>query len=502
MRTFVSALAAAALAASAAAHPCSVPADHATIQSAFDDAACDPIQIAAGTYTGSFTIHRPMTVHGAGAGVTTLDGQNIGRVLTIVPPSGQAADPTFVVVLTGMTIQHGNAHGSGVRDLAGGGIADFLGPLVLDDCDVSHNAASTSDNRTAGGGIESQGGDLSLIRCTVTHNTCGGYGGGIDTEQGYTVIVDSTISNNTARTDAAGIESGGLGLAITRSTIANNTGGGTGGGIDDEGGPLSIDHSTVTGNRALEYGGGVNSVGGGMVMIGCTVANNTIGDGDGGGVDQAGNYLVLKGSTISGNHLTNGNGGGLAVTPDSGSLVLIEDSTFTGNTNGGSGGGVYVGLRGDSNPGIFSSTIAGNSAHAGGGIFVERPSGGSSRLDVADSLVSGDAGGDCAVGGLLLSLGHNIVRDSTCPFTASGDRKGTDPKLGALAVSFPGETATLPLLAGSPAIDAGGGPATPTDQRGVPRAGSHPDVGAFEVADPAAVIVPVEEVDLRLPGPS
>jgi predicted outer membrane repeat protein len=238
-----------------------------------------------------------------------------------------------------------------------------------------------------------------------------------------------------------------------------------------------------------------------MVMIACTVANNTIGDGDGGGVDQAGNYLVLKRSTISGNHLTGGNGGGLAVTPDSGSLVLIEDSTFTGNSTGGSGGGIYVGLRGASNPGIFSSTIAGNSAHTGGGIFVERPAGGSSRLDVAVSLVSGDTGGDCAAGVLLLSLGHNIAKDSTCPFTASGDRKGTDPKLGALAVSFPGETATLPLLAGSPAIDAGDDPATPTDQRGVPRAGAHPDVGAFEVADSAAVIVPVEEVELRLPEP-
>jgi len=501
MRTFLRALAAFAFAASAAAHPCAVPGDHATIQAAFDDAACDPIQLAAGTYSGSFTIPRPVTVHGAGPGVTILDGQNLGRVLTIAGDPGHPADPTFVVVLTGMTIQHGKAHGSGVRDFVGGGIADFLGPLVLDDCDVSHNAAPTPDNRTAGGGIESQGGDLSLIRCTVTFNTSGGYAGGIDTEAGYTVIVDSTISNNTARTDAAGIECGDFGLAITRTTIANNTGGGTGGGIDDEGGPLSIDHSTVTGNRAVEYGGGVNSVGGGMVMTACTVANNTIGDGDGGGVDQAGNYLILRRSTISGNHLTNGNGGGLAVTPDSGNLVLIEDCTFAGNTNGGNGGGVYVGLRGDSNPGIFSSTIAGNSAHAGGGVFVERPSGGSSRLNVAVSLVSGNSGGDCATGALLLSLGHNIAKDSTCPFTASGDRKGTDPKLGALAVSFPGETATLPLLAGSPAIDGGDAPATATDQRGVTRAGAHPDVGAFEVADPAAVIIPVEEVDLRLPGP-
>ena len=490
-----------ALSAAAEGKTCTVPGDHLFIQDAFDDAACDPIQIAAGTYFGSFAIHRAVTVHGAGAGATVLDGHDTGRVLTIVAPAGHPLhDPTFVVVLTGLTIQHGNAHGSGVTDLVGGGIADFNGPLVLVDCDVSHNRASTNDDRTAGGGIESLGGDLSLIGATVTFNTSGGYAGGIDTEQDYTVIADSTISNNTARTDAAGIESGGFGIAITRTTIANNTGGGTGGGIDDEGGPLYIDHSVVTGNRALEYGGGVNSAGGGMFMIACTVANNTINDGDGGGVAQEGNYLVLQRSTINGNHLTNGNGGGLAVNPDSGNAVVIESSTFAGNTNGGNGGGVYVGLRGGLSPRIVSSTIAGNSANAGGGIFAERPFGGAALLDVGVSLVSGNPGGDCAVP-FVHSLGHNIAKDSSCPFAASGDRKGTDPKLGTLAVSFPGETATLPLLAGSPAIDAGDDDlATPTDQRGVPRAGAHPDAGAFEVADPDNPVIPVEETDLRILG--
>jgi len=498
MRKLVVFGAALAIASFAGAGQCRIPGDRPTLQAAFDDASCDPIRIAAGSYTGGFAIQRAVTVHGAGPGMTILDGQNVARVLTIGFPAGH--HDHFTVVLTGLTIQHGNAHGSSVTDLVGGGISDDAGALVLDDCDVSHNAASVDDDRTSGGGIESLGGDLTLIRTTVTSNTSGGYAGGIDTESGYTVIADSTISNNTARTDAAGIEAGGYGLAITRTTIANNNGNGSGGGIDDEGGPLYIDHSTVTGNHAVENGGGVGSVGGGMVMISCNVANNTINDGDGGGVAQEGSYLVLKNSTISGNHLTNGNGGGLGVNPDADMLVLIENCTFTGNINGGNGGGVYVGLRGASNPGIFDSTIAGNSAHAGGGIFVERNSDGTNRLDVAVSIVSGTGGGHCAAP-LLLSLGHNIAKDSTCAFTAAGDRKSTDPKLGALAVSFPGSVPTLPLLAGCPAIDAGDDDlATPTDQRGVPRAGAHADVGAFEVADTGMPVIPVEEVDVRILG--
>ena len=59
----------------------------------------------------------------------------------------------------------------------------------------------------------------------------------------------------------------------------------------------------------------------------------------------------------------------------------------------------------------------------------------------------------------------------------------TDPKLGTLG-NYGGSTQTIPLLAGSSAIDAGNDATCPaTDQRGVGRPqGAHCDIGAYEVA--------------------
>jgi hypothetical protein len=493
--------AAMALPAAAAAHPCAVPADHATLQAAFDDGACDPIQVAGGTYLGNFTLTRAATVHGAGAGVTILDGRNLGRVLTITNPAG-SSNP-FTVVLTGLTVQHGNTHGTGFNDLVGGGIAQFAGSLVLNDCDVSHNAASTPDDRTAGGGIYNQRGDLSLLHTTVTNNTSGGFSGGIENEDAYMVVVDSVVSGNQSRTFSGGIGADGLGLAITRSQITNNTvQNGPGGGITAEGGPLAIDHSTVSGNRAGDYGGGVVSEGGDLRMIACTVSNNTAAVEKGAGVVQAGLGLVMRRSTVNGNKITaGGDGAGVSAEIDNGEPVTIENSTITGNTGGsGHGGGVFLSFGAATSPSIVNTTIAGNSAVNAGGIYAEHRFSSATTANLANTIVAGNSGADCS-GGLVHSLGHNLSKDSTCGFTAAGDQHGVDPKLGALAVSFPGVNATLPLNAGSPAIDAGDDAlATPTDERGVWRGGAHADIGAFEAADPAQTVIPVEEVDLRVVG--
>jgi hypothetical protein len=277
---------------------------------------------------------------------------------------------------------------------------------------------------------------------------------------------------------------------------------GPGGGITAEGGPLAIDHSLVSGNHAGDYGGGVVSEGGDLRMIACTVSNNTAAVEKGGGVVQAGLGLVMRRSTVSGNRITaGGDGAGVSAEIDNGERVVIESSTIFGNSGGsGNGGGIFLRYAAGPNPSIVGSTIAGNSAAGGGGISAEHSVSTTSAVDVVNTIVSANIGGDCHTM-QIHSLGHNISKDSTCSFVAAGDRAGVDPKLGALAVSFPGVNATLPLLAGSPAIDAGDDDlATATDERGVPPGGAHADIGAFEVADPVQTVIPVEEVDLRVVG--
>jgi uncharacterized repeat protein (TIGR01451 family) len=155
---------------------------------------------------------------------------------------------------------------------------------------------------------------------------------------------------------------------------------------------------------------------------------------------------------------------------------------------------------------IVNSTIAGNSLGtggvAGGGLAAVNPTmtpGGSAALTVKNTIVAGNtvpAGpSDCAVAATVTS-DHNLSGDASCMFGDAGSKQNTNPLLGALANNG-GETDTLALQPGSPAIDAGTNDGCPaTDQRGVSRPqGSACDVGAFELVQmpPAAA-----SADLRL----
>jgi hypothetical protein len=111
-----------------------------------------------------------------------------------------------------------------------------------------------------------------------------------------------------------------------------------------------------------------------------------------------------------------------------------------------------------------------------------------------DCLFAGDVAGDGTnidFYGVLISEGYNLIEntnDCTIVGDQTGNLYGVDPVLGPLA-DYGGPTLTMPLLAGSPAIDAG--PATgclPTDQRGRTRPyGPACDIGAFESSPPYVI---------------
>jgi hypothetical protein len=175
--------------------------------------------------------------------------------------------------------------------------------------------------------------------------------------------------------------------------------------------------------------------------------------------------LTISNSTISGNSVFVGclgvpptctaDGGGI----DNSGTLRINSSTISGN-----GASSYQGFA--SGGGIWGTAILQNS------IVANSPS-----------------GGNCST--TMTSNGYNLSSDNTCNFNGTGDLNNTDPKLGKLG-NYGGPTQTMPLLSGSPAIDAGNpggctdghGHLLKTDQRGKPRPDKEDtggcDMGAYE----------------------
>lgn len=137
---------------------------------------------------------------------------------------------------------------------------------------------------------------------------------------------------------------------------------------------------------------------------------------------------------------------------------------------------------------MANSTISGNIARDGGGLVV-RPIVQNKAAVISNTIIAGNTameGPDCMV--VVTSLGHNLVGiNRDCELVATdGDKIGTtarpiDPRLGQLRING-GQTATIALLPGSPAIDAAdSGACPPVDQRGVLRPrGSSCDMGSYE----------------------
>ena len=184
--------------------------------------------------------------------------------------------------------------------------------------------------------------------------------------------------------------------------------------------------------------------------------------------------LTLKAITIA-----NGSGSASGGILNNGT-VSISNSTFSGNsTSSASGGGGIQNFFGTVS--ISNSTFSGNSASfAGGGI------GNLGTVNIGESIVADNTGGDCFASSPLSDQGYNLESGMGCGFTGTGSLQNTDPKLDPSGLqNNGGPTQTIALLATSPAIDHIPAANCPvTDQRGVSRLpGEHCDIGAFEFPD-------------------
>ena len=319
----------------------------------------------------------------------------------------------------------------------------------------------------------------------------------IDGDGASTVV---TISKTTAH------------VTLSQLTIRNGTAF-SGGGINNSG-TLTLTNSTVSGNWApipcihafvfCEIRAGTAS-GGGIYNSGAMIINDSIISGNhagsycnanpclafGGGIYNRGTLMMIKNSTLTGNsagtacstslHCQVGVGGAFSTF---GGTVTLNNSTVSGSSayrcSGVCSGTGDAIANGSGNLAMNNSTVSGNSA---GGIS----NGGTATLQ--NSIIANNSGTNC--GGTITSHGYNLSSDSSCAFSNSGDRDDTNPVLGTLGY-YGGPTPTIPLLTGSPAIDAGNpsgctdgsGHLLKTDQRGMPRPDPEDsggcDMGAYE----------------------
>ncbi|HEV3061112.1 MAG TPA: choice-of-anchor Q domain-containing protein, partial [Vicinamibacterales bacterium] len=213
-------------------------------------------------------------------------------------------------------------------------------------------------------------------------------------------------------------------------------------------------------------GGGIQTTPQGSLTL--TIVDTTImqsqatGAPLGGGVSIGpGTSATIVRSTIAGN--TGALGGGIYVTSnDSAATSLtIANSTIAQNTAG-FGGGILLDASGPLHSTtavtLVNVTIAQNDAVGTSGGIAERATGAvQPSLTVSNTIVANNLGGmpqNCGLLSPITDLGHNLeFPGTTCGFGQAGDLR-VDPLLAPLA-PHGGPTATMPLLAGSPAIDAG-----------------------------------------------
>lgn len=202
----------------------------------------DTINIPAGTYliaingpcenlnaTGDFDILKNISIIGAGAGSTIIDGNGLDRIFHIV-------GATITTNISNLTVRNGltNTCAQGLTDF-GGGIRNDNANLTIVDVIVSGNSA------ISGGGIANFK-NLNVQWSTINSNTATvaggtGIGGGIYNGVNTTnTIINSTISGNNTDTNGGGINICAAGAAAT----------------------LNLRNVTLTGNSAAN-GGGISS---------------------------------------------------------------------------------------------------------------------------------------------------------------------------------------------------------------------------------------------------
>jgi hypothetical protein len=226
-------------------------------------------------------------------------------------------------------------------------------------------------------------------------------------------LTGMTVSNGSG-VSGAGLHASGT-VTLDHMTFSGNSGS-TGGAIFFSNGTFAtVRNSTLSGNTAGSSGGAMYLYSGGLLMENTTVSNNTSAGGNGGGglhlrgtpsptppVGFTPSTMVVRNSTLSGNSAT-GIGGGISV-PFLNGTLLVQNSTLSGNSATTNGGGISAAYGSVT---LQNSTIVGNTATvSGGGIAVPL---GSGTTNIQNSTIFGNTANGSTAG----TGGGGLARTTT-----------------------------------------------------------------------------------------
>jgi uncharacterized repeat protein (TIGR01451 family) len=219
---------------------------------------------------------------------------------------------------------------------------------------------------------------------------------------------------------------------------------------------INISGLTISNFDSNSNGGAIKN-GSTMGLNGVTLSGNHTTAGGAAFFNQGTGVATITNSTISGNHSDE-----LSAIYNQNGNLSITSSTVTDNTNVAAFGGAAIFSEVNSSvTNVTNCTISLNTG-SGGAVTQNGGIGAAGKINLKNSIVSGNTGGD--VSGIT-DLGNNLI--------------GGSPLLAALG-NYGGTTQTMALLPASPAINAGTATGAPvTDQRGISRVGAV-DIGAFE----------------------
>lgn len=373
---------------------------------------------------------------------------------------------------------------------AGGAVrADFASEFLIDDCDFIKNTA------TGGGAVYGFASVMQLSNSRFQRNQGTTSGGAVFTVGSRPFLVSGCIFEENAAPKGGAVFNTGLPV-FTDCLFERNSATTEGGAVASQVGAEFVD-CRFSGNTAPQ-GGAVHVRSSDFTAAGCVWDANEAAYGGAIFADTDGYLCSIEESDFIGNLATSA-GGAVFHTPGffshEGSGLLLS-SCLLRDCSAPEGGAV---LSGGWSSRLINCTVTRNSgvdgaAMMGSGLLVLNCTVAENTSSTGASMQFSPEGSSSSVVNSIVwgNSGTQVSGGSVRDCIVQGGRSGTnvftdDPQLQILG-DYGGATATMRLMSGSPAIDAGNprylkgggiGFAPQTDQRGFLRIGN-PDIGAVE----------------------